>query len=119
MPGLAVAVMLELCRVDRATIAEERLKLGDEGRATCGTQSRRHQEISTLDSGLWALVLFTGSMTRDQRPKSRVALLLSHHAIDAPDARASRGHVEKREAEHRRTLAHVQDRERMLRKVRD
>jgi len=86
MPGLAVAVMLELRRVDRATIAEERLKLGDEGRATCGTQSRRHQEISTLDSGLWALVLFTGSMTRDQRPsrESRYFFLITRSMLQMP-----------------------------------
>ena len=84
MPGLAVAVMLELRRVDRATIAEERLKLGDEGRATCGTQSRRHQEISTLDSGLWALVLFTGSMTRDQSRESRYFFLITLSMLQMP-----------------------------------
>ena len=81
-----MAVVLELRRVGRAPVAKESLELGHEGSATRLIESRR-----------------------------QAVLLLSHQAIDAPDTRASGGHVEKCEAEHRRTLAHVHDREWALR----
>src|SRR4030095_14864806 len=119
MPGLAMAVVLELRRVDGATIAKERLEFGYERSAAGGTQSGGH-----VGSSLWASGSRTGSQcgpraSESPEPKAESRLLPPHRVIDAPDARASCGHVEKREAEHRRALAHVQDRERMLRKVRN
>ena len=88
MPRFTVAVMLELCRVGRATIAEKRSEIRQQCDTICRRESRGHGRalrLWALGSGLWDGSKFGPRASKS--PKSRAE---SRFTASASNCRCSR-----------------------------